>query len=83
MEEAMTKALTLTLPDSLYDPLLRMADRAGQSPEQIVSEWTEKILRQLTNEDPLLQLAGIFESDLTDISRNHDSYIGQNLSNNE
>lgn len=75
----MAKALTLTLPDSVYHPLLTMADRAGQAPEQMISEWIENTVRQLTDEDPLLQLAGLFESDLTDISENHDNYIGQNL----
>ncbi len=76
----MTKALTLTLPDSVYDPLLRIADHTGLAPEQIIFEWIENNIRQLTDKDPLLQLAGIFDSDLTDISENHDKYIGQNLS---
>jgi hypothetical protein len=32
-------------------------------------------------EDPLLQLAGAFSSDIKDIGTNHDFYIGQELGN--
>lgn len=34
-------------------------------------------------DDPLLQLAGILESELTDISARHDEYIGQSLISNK
>ena len=32
-------------------------------------------------DDPLLQLAGAFASDITGIGENHDFYIGQELRN--
>lgn len=33
----------------------------------------------VTDDDPLLKLAGVFESDVTDISDRHDEYIGESL----
>ena len=41
-------------------------------------EWLTRTARGLTD-DPLLQLAGAFESALTDVSDRHDDYIGQGL----
>ena len=75
----MAKALTLMIPDDIYEPILRKANRIGQSPEQVISEWIRNTVRQISEDDPLLQLAGIFESDIKDISEHHDDYIGQNL----
>jgi hypothetical protein len=36
-----------------------------------------------TEDDPLLQLAGVFESDIADIGERHDEYIGEALKDNE
>lgn len=36
-----------------------------------------------SDNDPLLQLAGIFESAITDISEHHDKYIGEALNNGD
>lgn len=77
----MTKALTLMIPDDIYEPILRSANRIGQSPEQFISEWLRNAITQTDHDDPLLQLAGIFESDIRDISERHDDYIGQELKN--
>lgn len=77
----MAKTLTLEIPDDVYEPLLKRARQIGQTPEQIISQWIECAVKQLTS-DPLLQLAGVFESDVTDISERHDEYIGQNLRSN-
>lgn len=76
----MATALTLQIPDNVYEPLLKRANQIGQTPEKIVTEWIENAIKCLTN-DPLLQLAGVFESDVTDVSERHDEYIGQSLRN--
>jgi len=68
------------IPDDIYEPILKKANRIGQSPEQIVLECLQHAIKKLTDEDPLLQLAGAFESDTRDISERHDDYIGHNLS---
>lgn len=41
-------------------------------------EWLTRSTKGLAD-DPLLQLAGTFESILTDVSDRHDDYIGQGL----
>lgn len=70
--------LTLDIPDQVYEPLLERAKQTGQTPEDMVLEWLTRTTRNLTD-DPLLQLAGTFESSLTDVSDRHDDYIGQGL----
>lgn len=77
----MAKTLTLEISDSIYQMLLKTAKQIGQTPEQVVLNWLESSVKQSTN-DPLLKLAGIFDSDLTDISERHDEYIGKVLSDN-
>jgi len=74
----MATALTLKLPDHIYKPLLKTATLSGKTPEQIISEWIEKMVSHM-NEDPLLQLAGMFECNITNVSDLHDEYIGQTL----
>jgi hypothetical protein len=44
--------------------------------EKMVAQWLAK---PALTDDPLLQLAGFFESDVTDVGSRHDEYIGQGL----
>lgn len=74
----MAKILTLEIPDNVYKPLQKKAKETGRTPEQFVSEWLKSALKKFT-EDPLLQLAGSFESEVTNVSERHDDYIGENL----
>ena len=60
-------ALTVEIPDHIYEPLKQKANQTGQTPEQIASAWIEKAVNRLSA-DPLLQLAGVFESEFSDIS---------------
>ena len=70
--------LTLDLPDQVYETLSERAKQSGKTLEDLVLEWLTHTTRNLTD-DPLLQLAGTFESSLTDVSDRHDDYIGQGL----
>lgn len=74
----MAQTLTLDLPSVVYDTLTTAAKRAGRPMEEVASEWIEKIAVQATN-DPLLQLAGAFESDVEDVAARHDEFLGQQL----
>ncbi|MCU0645828.1 MAG: hypothetical protein MUC94_16405 [bacterium] len=74
----MSIALTLQIPDHIYIPILNSASLIGKTPEQIISEWLEKMVSRI-NDDPLLQLAGVFESNIANVSDAHDEYIGQSL----
>lgn len=72
-----TNTLTLQLPETTYALLIRRAKRIGQVPEQIVLQWIiNAVQAESEAEDPLLQLAGIFAGETSDISERHDEYIG-------
>lgn len=74
----MAKILTVEIPDHVYEPLRQRAMQSGQTPEQIVSQWIENAVKHFAD-DPLLALAGIFASEVKDISERHDEYIGQHV----
>ena len=74
----MGHVLTIEIPDHVYEPLVKRAEQVGKTPEEIVMEWVAHA-GPLLIDDPLLQLAGTFASNLTDVSARHDDYLGQNL----
>ncbi len=74
----MAKTLTLNMSDSTFEKLTKAARRFGKTPEQIISEWIEKQFKK-SKDDPLLKLAGIFESESLSVSEKHDEYIGKGL----
>jgi hypothetical protein len=74
----MTKTLMLELSDNIYDVLLETSAQVGQTPEQFILEWVEHRIKEAAS-DPLLQLAGTIESDITDVSERHDEYLGAAL----
>lgn len=83
----MPKILTITLPDALEQALAQTAAQANQSTEEVVVQLLTQSLMHDENSspepnptaDPLLQLAGCIESDISDLADNHDYYIGQAL----
>lgn len=77
----MSKALTLEISEPLYETILKRAVQYGQTPENIIITWIEKAAKSSTKNDPLLQLAGIFQSNLTDIGEQHNEYLGKQLAN--
>jgi hypothetical protein len=74
----MGHALTLEIPDHVYEPLVKRAEQVGKTPEEIVMEWVAHA-SQLLTDDPLLQLVGAFASNLADVNARHDDYLGQSL----
>ncbi|OQY26698.1 MAG: hypothetical protein B6244_12750 [Candidatus Cloacimonetes bacterium 4572_55] len=77
----MSTTLTLEIPDQIYRPLVKKADKRGKTLDQILIEWLGDVVKDEID-DPLLQLAGAFSSDIKDIGTNHDFYIGQELRKN-
>jgi hypothetical protein len=74
----MAHAMTLEIPDDVYEPLVFQAKQLGRTPEEIALEWlSAAIVRR--EEDPLLALAGTIEGDITDVADRHDYYIGEQL----
>ncbi len=66
-------ALTIEVPDSLYEALIRRAAMDKEPPDQFALKPIENAIKAdpPADEDPLLSLAGIFESDHRDIAENH------------
>ena len=80
--ESMSKVLTLQLPEELYNPLLEIAQRWGQSPEEVTLQWLKSSIQQFTD-DPLEPLIGSFQSNIPDWTEHHDRYLGENLLGSE
>lgn len=74
----MVQVLTLDLPSKVYDTLTSAAKQTGRPVEEVVSEWVERVAVQAVD-DPLLKLAGAFESDVEDVAARHDEFLGQQL----
>ncbi|HRI56125.1 MAG TPA: hypothetical protein PK170_03410 [Anaerolineae bacterium] len=71
----MAQTLTLDLPTIVYDTLARTAQHTGRPVEEVATGWVEKAAIQSVD-DPLLQLAGVLESDVEDIGSQHDRFLG-------
>jgi hypothetical protein len=67
----LTNTLTLQLPEATYTLLVRIAKQIGQTPEDIAAQWLIETV-QAEADDPLLQLAGVFTAETTDVSARHD-----------
>ncbi len=74
----MAKSLTLEISEPLFDLIAERAIQVKQTPEKIIMALIEKAVKP-TPKDALLQLAGIFQSDITDIGEQHNKYLGKQL----
>lgn len=72
----MSHTLTLTLPESVYEPLRKTAEQSGQSPEGLAAEWIRATVQHLSA-DPLEKFIGAFDSHGTDWADHHDRHLGQ------
>jgi hypothetical protein len=74
----MAHTLTLTIPDEVYQTLVKQAGNSGRVPEELAREWLAAALQRLS-EDPLFRLAGAFQFRLPDVAERHHEYIGEGL----
>lgn len=74
----MPHTLTLTIPDEVYQWLLKTANGAGKTPEELAKECLAATVQKVC-EDPLLKLAGVLECEISDLSERHHEYIGEGL----
>jgi hypothetical protein len=74
----MTHAMTLELPEQVYETLVRMAKRKGQHPEAVAVQWLVTATEGMVD-DPFEQFIGAFSSNVPDWADRHDHYIGQGL----
>ena len=75
----MTHSVTLNLPEHLYSPLLERANKTGKKPEELMIEYLQTMIRE-TEDDPLEEFIGAFNSEIPDWTENHDLYLGKSLS---
>lgn len=75
----MTHSVTLNIPDHLYYPLLERANKKGKKPEELMIEHLQTMLKK-TEDDPLEEFIGAFNSEFPDWTENHDVYLGKSLS---
>lgn len=78
----MSQTLTLQIPDTLYQPLLEIAQRQGVSPEELTIQWLTASIEHFVN-DPLESFIGSVQSHIPDWTERHDQYLGENLLNNQ
>jgi hypothetical protein len=74
----MEYTLKLEMPESVYEPLVKVAEQRGQSPEELACEWLIMAIRAAT-EDPVENFIGAFKGAVPDWADQHDRYIGQTL----
>lgn len=74
----MGHSLLLELPEEIYQPLAEVAQKNGDTPEQVATDWLVAIVRQ-TGQDPVDRFIGVFQSNIFDWTEQHDLYLGQEL----
>jgi hypothetical protein len=71
----MSHTIKLDSPDEIYEFLNRQAVEAGKSVEDFAAACLSAGA-PASGQDSLLQLAGVLESEVTDVAHQHDRYIG-------
>jgi hypothetical protein len=74
----MEHMITLNLPESVYQVLVRRAEQAGQPPEVLAIELLASATVPETA-DPLEAFIGAFDSQGTDWADRHDTHLGKSL----
>ncbi len=73
--------ITLELPQNIYESLQEAAAKAGQSPQELITQLLGQNMRTFAD-DPLDVFIGAFRSEIPDWGQNHDHYLGQELLEN-
>jgi hypothetical protein len=74
----MSQTLSIEIPNDIYQTVIQTANRLGQSPEAIVSQWIVT-QHQTQPADPLNAFIGAFSSEIPDWTSRHDEYLGAAL----
>ncbi|GAX40621.1 hypothetical protein NIES4075_15870 [Tolypothrix sp. NIES-4075] len=76
----MNHTLRLQIPETLYEPLVKVAAQMGRTPEELAIDWLAAAVQEYVD-DPLEKFIGAFSSNIPDWADQHDRYIGQSLIN--
>jgi len=72
----MSYALTLDVPENVYEMLLKIAEQIGQRPETLAVQCLKTTIQNYEI-DPLEKFIGAFKSNIPDWADEHDKYLGQ------
>lgn len=76
--KAAMKPLQVYLRVDQLDALRALARRRGESIAGLVRDGVDRILRDVPpEEDPLLDVVGLYDSGIGDLSEKHDEYLAQ------
>jgi hypothetical protein len=76
MAEKMKRPLQVYLRSDQMDALRSLSKRRGESMAELVREGVDRILEELPpEENPLLDIIGIFDSGVGDLSEKHDEVL--------
>lgn len=74
----MGRAITVDMPQEVYESLAKAAQQAGQTPEELAARWLAAAAQQSAN-DPLERFIGGIPTTVPDWADRHDHYIGRTL----
>lgn len=78
MVKTAKKPLQVYLRTDQLDALRALAKRRGESMAGLIRTGVDKLLQEVPpEEDPLLEVVGIYDSGIGDLSEKHDEYIAQ------
>jgi len=78
MEKTKKKPLQIYLRLDQVDALRALSRRKGESVAALVRRGVDRLLEEIPpEEDPLLEVIGLFDSGIGDLSEKHDQYIAQ------
>jgi hypothetical protein len=66
----MEHTLVLEVPENIYEPLTKTAQRTGQTLEEVAMEWLSIAIQQ-TLDDPVESFIGAFNSNSPDWADQH------------
>ena len=78
MTESKKKPIQIYLRDDQEKALRKVAEQRGESLAALVRAGVDLFLEGLPpEEDPLLDIVGLFDSGVTDLAENHDAYLAE------
>ena len=78
MAKATKKPLQVYLRPDQLNALRALAEKRGDSMARLVREGVDKVLQEVpTEEDPLLEVVGLYDSGAGDLSERHDEFLAQ------
>lgn len=76
MAEKTKKPLQIYLRSDQIDALRSLSKRRGESMAELVREGVDRILEEIPpEENPLLDIIGIFDSGVGDLAEKHDEFL--------